>query len=91
MIFPVVDVVDALDDMTPEERVELDEEIEAGYRDFEKGEVVVTSWRGNSVGYRASGGLGPTALASGRLPMSRERSQPITIHEQDRLETVPRH
>ena len=38
--FPVVEVVDPLDDMTPEERAELEEEIEAGYRDFENGDVV---------------------------------------------------
>jgi len=37
--FPVVDVVDPLDDMTPEARAELEDEIEEGYRDIENGDV----------------------------------------------------
>lgn len=38
--FPTVDVVDALTDLSPGERAEVEHEIEAGYRDFENGDVV---------------------------------------------------
>jgi hypothetical protein len=37
--FPVVNVIDPLDDMTPEARAELEEAIEEGYRDIETGDV----------------------------------------------------
>jgi hypothetical protein len=37
--FPVVDVVEPLDDMTPEARAELEDALEEGYRDIENGDV----------------------------------------------------
>ncbi len=36
--FPVVEVVDAFADMDPEERAELEESIEEGFRDMENGD-----------------------------------------------------
>ena len=36
--FPVVEVVDAFADMAPEERAELEESIEEGFRDMENGD-----------------------------------------------------
>ena len=35
--FPVVDVVEAFADMAPDERAELEESIEEGFRDMENG------------------------------------------------------
>jgi hypothetical protein len=37
--FPIMNVIDAFADMAPGERAELEEEIEAGYRDIENGDV----------------------------------------------------
>jgi len=36
--FPIVNVVDPFADMVPEERAELEESIEEGYRDMENGD-----------------------------------------------------
>jgi len=37
--FPIMNVVDAFADMAPDERAELEESIEEGFRDIENGDV----------------------------------------------------